>query len=365
MHYAMIMAGGSGKRLWPLSRGNQPKQLVPLFDGRSLLELAYRRLDGLIDPWRRYICAGRQHRAAILSVLPGMESAHYLGEPEGRDTLNAVGFASAVIARQDPDAIMIVLTADHLIEPVNQFQICLEQGLKIAEQVPNALVTFGITPTHAATGFGYLELDEAMPPFDGAHRVGRYKEKPDEPTARQYLDAGPGKYLWNSGMFVWRAKAMLECIARYEPETHAGLMRIADHWGSVEQQTVIDEVYPQLKKISVDYAVMEPASRDPRVAVAALPMPLKWMDVGSWPAVKATGHPDAHGNVVMGGRGLLHDSRNVLAFSAEPNHVVAVVGSDNLIVVHTPGATLVCPADRAEEIKHLHDLLGQRHPDVL
>jgi mannose-1-phosphate guanylyltransferase len=286
-----------------------------------------------------------------------------LGEPVGRDTLNAVGLSAAVIARRDPEAVIGVFTADQIIEPVADFQRIVDSGFALVERAPQTLVTFGITPTGPATGYGYLELEEKL---DGAaHRVRQYREKPDAATAKRYVDAGPDSYLWNSGMFVWRAATLLDCIRRYLPDNHAGLMRIADAWDGPRRDAVLGEVYPSLKKISVDYAVMEPASRDSAVSVAAIPMPLKWLDIGSWPMFAETCTRDEHGNALAAGRSILVKTRGTLVASNDPQHLITTIGCDNLIVIHTTDATLICRADSAESIKELHRLVGERYGDKL
>jgi mannose-1-phosphate guanylyltransferase len=353
----MIMAGGSGTRLWPMSREALPKQLIPFIGGKSLLQVAAERLDGLVPPAQRSVCAANKHRAVIQQSLPAFGGDCFLGEPCGRDTLNAVGFSAAVIARRDPDAIIAVFTADHIIEPVDAFQRLVASGYKIAEKFPNALVTFGIAPTGPATGYGYLQLGALLD--SDARIVEQFKEKPDAATAQGYFAAGPERYLWNSGMFIWRADTLLDCIRRYSPENHAGLMRIAGAWDTPRRDAVVAEVYPTLKKISVDFAVMEPASRDPKVRVAAVPMPLKWLDVGSWPFFAQTCPRDADGNATAA-RHLLHRTKNTLVASNDPKHLIATIGCEDLIIIHTPEATLVCRADQAEAIKEMHKLVGEQ-----
>jgi mannose-1-phosphate guanylyltransferase len=341
-----------------MSRADLPKQLIPFIKGKSLLEISFRRLEGLIPASRRYVCAGVKHREAILAALPDLEKENFLGEPMGRDTLNAVGLSAAVLAAKDPQAVFAVLTADHLIEPVAEFQKIIDCGFALVESQPQTLVTFGIAPTGPATGYGYLELGEAIP--GGAYSVRRIKEKPALALAKEYFQKGPQAYLWNSGMFVWSAATMLDCIRRLEPAVYAGLMEIARAWGAPQKDEVLSRVYPGLKKISIDYAVMEPASRLAGVRVAAVPMPLEWLDIGSWPTYAQTCPHDENGNALAAGTHILSETSNCLLASSRPDHLLAMIGCHDLVVIHTADATLICPADKAQHIKDLYNQAEKR-----
>ncbi|MCC6660439.1 MAG: mannose-1-phosphate guanylyltransferase [Phycisphaerales bacterium] len=363
MRYAMIMAGGAGTRLWPMSREGRPKQLLRFIghgdNARCLLELARERLAGFVPPERAFICTSESYRAAIRAAIPALDDNQILGEPEGRDTLNAVGLAAAVFQKMDSDAVFAVLTADHIIEPVTKFQELLDLGFRMVEADPSRLVTFSIKPTHAATQFGYVERGTPIIDVPGskdlAFRVARFVEKPDLPRAQAYVQSGV--FGWNSGMFVWKAATVLECIRQYKPESYEGLLRIQDAWGTPRQREVLGAVYPTLPKISVDYAVMEPASKakgdSRRVTVCTVAMDLKWLDVGSWPSYGQTLPADAAGNRVVGDATVVRGAGN-LVVSERAGHTIALLGCRDMIVVHTPDATLIMPRDSAQDLKELH-----------
>jgi mannose-1-phosphate guanylyltransferase len=383
MRYAMIMAGGAGTRLWPMSRKDKPKQLIQFITRpgdtkpRSLLELADRRLEGLIAPKQRYICTAEGYRNIIRGQLREYTDDQILGEPAARDTVNAVGFAAAVLAKEDPDAIFAVLTGDHVIEPEDTFRERMDLGFRLVENDPRRFVTFSIKPTYAATGFGYVERGTPVrdkkqgkhAAVDGskehAYQVARFVEKPDAARAQVYVQSGD--FGWNSGMFVWRASTFLEALEKFKPESHEGLMKIQAAWGTKKAKAVLAEVYPTLPKISVDYAVMEPAAREfqkaeakgqeSRFSVCTVQMDLQWLDVGSWPSFAETVNADKVGNRTTGdGTGVMLGGKNNLVVTSA-GHTVAVLGCEDLIVVHTPDATLVMPRGKAEELKALHEML--------
>jgi len=387
MRYAMIMAGGAGTRLWPMSRLNRPKQLIRFMERagdptrRSLLELAMMRLEGLIDPKSRYICTSESYREIIKEQMPDLLDDQILGEPVGRDTVNAVGFAAAVLAKKDPDAIFAVLTADHLIEPEDVFRERMDTGFRLVEADPKRFVTFAIKPTYPATGFGYIERgtpirdkqDGGKKGIDGvsagAFHVARFVEKPDLARAQAYVESGD--FAWNSGMFVWKASSFLEALKRFKPESYEGIMKIRDAWGTTSAKETLHAIYPTLPKISVDYAVMEPAAREAqhaseskaadRFSVCTVQMDLKWLDVGSWPSFAETVPADKSGNAAAGeGASVIVNSSRNLIVNAQAGHTVAVLGAEDLIVVHTADATLVMPRAKAEELKLLHAKLDSK-----
>ncbi|GAA4988704.1 mannose-1-phosphate guanylyltransferase [Actinopolymorpha pittospori] len=366
MRYAVINAGGTGTRLWPLSRANLPKQLLSLGGGgKSLLRLAYERLLGFVPAERIFVCAGTSHHESILEHLPDLPDGNFLGEPLGRDTANAIGLASAVIASRDPDAVLAFVTSDHVIEPLDAFRDALRTAFETVERDRDVLATFGIPPTSAHTGLGYIERAE---PFGDATTAGgqpavfgvsAFTEKPDLQTAESYLASG--RHLWNSGMFVWRADTLLAELKRHLPVSYDGVMGIAQAWDGPDRDAVAEKIYAGLPKISIDYAVMEPAARGgDAVRVVVVPMAVDWLDVGSWPTLARTLENDpAHNasNTVT----VLVDSEGNIVVSDDPEHLVATVGLRDTIIVHTPDVTMVCPRSYAERVKDLAARVHQTH----
>ena len=359
MRHALILAGGSGTRLWPYSTAAVPKQLVPLLQGRSLLDVAVERATSVVPTDRVWLGAGEQLRSAVEQV-EGLQADRLVVEPSGRDTLAAVALGCAVIAAADPDAVVAVLTADHLIEPLASFAATLDEAFVLAEQQADALVTFGVVPDHPSTGFGYLELGL---PLAGGHVVTTFREKPSFDLASHFLAAGPSRYLWNSGMFVWRASTLLRAVDAFVPESAPLLREMGRAYGTPAWDPLARDAWPQLAKLSIDYGVMEPASTSPLFTVAALPLAARWLDVGSWTAYGEALGADADGNMVAA-RTVLHASRDNVVASSDPDHLVTLVGCEGLVVVHTPTATLVMPAAQAQRVKELHALVQQQVPEL-
>ncbi len=358
MEYGVIMAGGSGTRLWPLSRANQPKQLLPVIKGKSLLQLSYERLRSLLPPERIYVCTGAAWADRVIQNLPEMPRENVLGEPTGRDTAHAVGFPAAVLRRRDPDAVMAIVTADHVIEPIETFSKALGTAFQVAKQYPEMLVTFGIIPTFGHTGLGYVHRGDALPlatAGNGAFKVQAFKEKPDKPTADRYVESG--RYYWNSGMFVWRCDTVLNELNSHLPFSYQGLTQIANAWGGPDQTRVLNDIYPKLPRISIDYAVMEPASQGKgKASVAVVEMDVDWLDVGSWTALAETLDIDEHNNAISAARVVYMDSDDNIIFSTDPGHLISLAGISDMIVIHTPDATMILPKSEAQRVK---DLVGK------
>jgi mannose-1-phosphate guanylyltransferase len=350
MLHAMIMAGGGGTRFWPRSRERRPKQFLKLGGDRSLLQQAMDRVETLLPASNVWVITGAKYREETAAQLPNLPTAHIVGEPCGRDTAPCVGLGAALIAREDPDAVLVVTPADHVIEPVQEFRRAVQAAAQMAVENPRALVTFGIPPTFPSTGYGYIHRGPSVATRQGIGvcRVRSFTEKPVADLAERYLASG--EYWWNSGIFVWRAAAVLEELRRQEPGLCAAVERIAAAWGTPDQERVLHNEYEGLTRKSIDFAVMEKARE-----VLAVQAPYRWDDVGSWLALERMHPQDAAGNTVLATHAGL-DTKNCVIVG-DAGEVVATIGVENLLIIRDGDATLV--ANRAHEgtVKQLVDLL--------
>ena len=351
MEYAVIMAGGSGTRLWPLSRRGMPKQLLTLIDGRSLLQLAFERASTVVDPSRVLVCAGRAYADIIAEQLPGLSPENLLLEPVGRDSLAAVAWSVATIATRDEDAVVAVLTADHIITPQDNFTAALRRALT-AGSAPDTLVTFAVAPTGPVTSFGYLQTGVAVDPAGKIYRVLRFAEKPTRQVAERYL--ADGHWWWNSGMFCWRAQTFWRQLRLLQPELAFDIDRL------VRDPSQIDQIYPGLTRTSVDYAIMEPVSAGAGSAqILAVQLDAQWADVGGYPAL-ARQLGLAGGNATEGRVVAFESAGNLILNRSSDGRLVAVCGLTDMIVVDDDDVTLVCPMSQAESIKQLVELARQQ-----
>lgn len=343
MLHAVILAGGSGTRFWPRSRRDLPKQLLPLAGSRTLLQQTYDRLADLSES---VVVVTREDLARGCSdQLQDLPRDAIMIEPEARDTAAAVGLAATILMAKDPEAVLAIAPSDHVIRPANKLRAALEQAAAIATQ-SETIVTFGVRPTKAHTGYGYIERGEPLE-HEGelvAHEVACFKEKPDLETAKRYV-AG-GKHAWNSGMFVASAKTFLSELQQHLPETHAALQRILAAWDTPERDAVLREAYQGVPKVSIDYGVLEKAKR-----VVVLEVDYEWSDVGGWSALSDLLEGDEDGNVALDATLVAQDSSGCLVHG--DGRLIALIGVQDLVVVQTRDATLVCPRDRAEEVKQL------------
>lgn len=346
--YAVVMAGGSGTRFWPMSRGTRPKQLIDILGGPTMIQATVARLQPLVPPERILVVTTIALAEETRRQLPMLKADQIIAEPMGRDTAACVALAAVVVERLSPGATMILLPADQVIDPIADFQAALRAGVALAEQ--GRLVVYGIAPRFPATGYGYMRLAEGLPPVEGVavHRVERFVEKPDRQRAEQYL--AEGCYRWNSGIFTWRSDVVLR-----ELDTHCGWLTEAVRplgaaWGTPGFANAFAEVYAPLKKVSIDYALMEHAQ-----SIVAVTGAFTWDDLGSWDALYDHLDADADG-VISQGDVLALDCRDSLVLNRGPQTVVTV-GIQGLSVVVTSDAILVLPKGRSQEVKRAVDAL--------
>ena len=352
--FAVIMAGGSGTRFWPASRRLRPKQFLPISGGRAMIAETRERLERLVPPERILVVTAESQIDLVREALPEIPRENVLPEPLARNTAPCIAFAAHEIARRSRDSIQIVLPSDHVIRPREAFERTLAVAIEEAAS-GDVLVIFGVRPDHPATGYGYIEAGRELHARNGIPvlAVERFVEKPDRARAEKYL-AG-GRHLWNSGMFVWRTSAIQAALRAHAPLITQGFDRMD---GGAE----LEEVYAELPSVPVDTAVLERARN-----IRMLPIDYSWSDVGSWAALSETREPDASGNFssLSGGAALVAEDAQGCVVYAEKDELIALIGVRDIVVVRAGDATLVCPRERAQDVRRIVDRLSRERPRFL
>jgi mannose-1-phosphate guanylyltransferase len=352
--YPVIMAGGSGTRFWPLSRRDRPKQLLPLAGSDPLLVDTVRRLAPLARIDRTYVVCGPVHAGAVRKLLPRLPKANLIVEPVPRNTAACVGLAAIHLRRRDPGAILAMLPADHHVAHPARLRAALQSAARVAAK--GHIATIGLRPTRAETGYGYLQIGRPLAGMAPARKVDRFVEKPDARTAARYL-AGR-RHLWNGGMFVFRADVILEEIERSLPPMRRALERIARDLGTTRYPKTLKRVFPSCQSISIDHGVMERSRR-----IAVVPADPGWSDLGSFATLPEVRRPDRVGNVIEGEAIVLDGRDNVVL--ARKGRPVALIGLREVIVVDAGDAILVCPRDRAQDVRKVVEELKRRGREEL
>jgi mannose-1-phosphate guanylyltransferase len=355
--YAVIMAGGGGTRLWPVSRRELPKQLLPLLDEQTLFQSTVTRLEKLFPPERILVVTVAEQASIMQEQAPEIPLENYLIEPAPRGTASVVGLAAAVLMQRDPEAMMAVLPSDHFIRNRDLFHYLLRAAFDVAEK--GYLVTLGITPNHPSTAYGYIQQGEAL---DGefkypVYAVKRFIEKPDEQMAHQLLHTGD--HSWNSGMFIWRVDDILTEIKKQMPELSDAVTKISASWDTPRKNEVLEALWYDLKIETVDYGVMENAE-----LVAVLPAGgLGWSDVGSWDSLSEVLLPDMNGNIAQNAHHLAIDTHNSLVYSNDNERLVVTIGVDDMVLVDTGDVLLVCKSDQAQKVRDVVEHLKKHRQE--
>ena len=346
MLHAVIMAGGSGTRFWPASTKQMPKQLLKLHGDRTMIQSTVDRLGDLVQPENVLVVTNQILVDETRKQLPDVPGEQIVGEPAKRDTAPCVGLAAAMICHKDPEGMMVVMPADHVIRQTDDFRSAIRFANDIIGENPSRFVTFGIKPTYASESFGYVERGQSQVSDSRGElfEVDRFREKPNAETAKEFVDSG--NFYWNSGIFVWRASTVLEALKKFEPEMHAHLVKIQEAIGTAEFDSVFEQEFSAIQGKSIDFAIME--SYDD---VSVIEAPFDWDDVGNWQAVGRLVPADEDGNTVVG-QSINVDSNDCIVRS-EDGHLIATLGMKDCIVVHTGNATLVADKSREEDVRKI------------
>jgi mannose-1-phosphate guanylyltransferase len=351
--YAVIMAGGGGTRLWPLSRRKRPKQLLKLIDDTSMFAMAVNRLKAILPVERILVVTVADQAAQLQKDVPEIPAQNYLIEPMPRGTASVVGLAAIRLQKIAPDATMAVLTADHYIRNIPLFHELLEAAWQTAQD--DWLVTLGIHPTFPSTGYGYIQHGETLHKYQtlAVHRVLKFKEKPDLATAKLMIQSGD--HNWNSGMFIWKVDSILAEFKRQMPELYQGLNRVGASLGTPAETRTIEETWRELKSVTIDYGIMEEAE-----SVAVIPATdLGWDDIGSWESLFEVLPSDENGNIYIGCKPISLESDHSLVLSENPGHQIVTIGMQDTIIIDTGDALLVCNRHDAQKVKDVVQKLGK------
>jgi mannose-1-phosphate guanylyltransferase len=342
----VLLAGGRGTRFWPRSRMRTPKQLLNIAGRETMLRETFARLAPIFSARHFWAVTNAEQSAAVRHELRGVPASHILSEPVGRNTAAAIGLAAIHLAKEHGDALMAVVPADSYVADPRRYRALVRAALELA-RTPGNLIVLGIPPTRPEIGYGYIERGNvaARPIGVAAYAVRRFTEKPSHAVARRYVASG--KYLWNAGMFFWRASTFLENLRRYLPATHAALLSLSKTIGERDYESALRRIYPRLENISVDYAVMEPATRANGACVSVIPAKIGWSDIGSWAAVYELLASKPGANVSAGPFFTIDSAGN---YFWSPKKFVAAIGVRDLVLVETDDAILLCPRDRSQDV---------------
>jgi mannose-1-phosphate guanylyltransferase len=346
--YAIIMAGGSGTRLWPLSRQSRPKQAIELIDRRTMFQHAVDRLSGLLPFERILVVTAREYVDILASQVPELPRENFVIEPMARGTAGAIGLSAVYLKHRDPQAVMAVLTADHYIRDVDKFRRVLSAAVQVA--IEGSIVTLGIKPNFPSTGFGYIRRREQVGKVGGfdVYAVDSFVEKPDSDRAVAFLETG--LYSWNSGMFMWRIDQIMSEFARQMPDFYEQLARIETALDTPREAETLAEVWPHVRRQTIDYGIMEGAE-----GVVVMPVDIGWTDIGDWAAISEMHQPDEMGNVVVEAEHMGLDTSS--CFVQGGKRLIATVGVEDLIVIDTDDALLICARERAQDVKSIVEQL--------
>ncbi|MEN1759183.1 mannose-1-phosphate guanylyltransferase [Anoxynatronum sibiricum] len=353
--YAVIMAGGHGERFWPESRVQRPKQFLTLVGARSLIQQSFDRIQDFMPPEQILVVLGQEHLALAKEQLPSLPAENFLVEPVGRNTAPCIGLAAVHIRKRDPGSVMLIFPADHLIQGQTDFQLCLKKGFEQATD-SDYLVTIGIIPSRPETGYGYMEreetsIDQTTPLV---YPVRRFVEKPDTEKAREYVQSG--HYYWNSGIFIWKADLILDKMELHLPELYQGLLQIESHIDTSQEATIMESVFPNLPRISIDYGILEKSDR-----ILMVQGDFGWDDLGSWESLAEHSKADEMGLVIHGDYVGIDNTNCLIQGQAG---LIAALGVHDLVIVQAGDVILVCDKNRTQEVKDLVSLAKEKYQET-